>query len=80
MSLTPIDNQHFYIDDRLIDLAWINYQVKQQVNAANYHEKHRRLRWLNHFAARLTANEAVVEDEAMVKDALIALGFGWYFE
>jgi len=80
MALKPIDEQHFYIDDHLIDMAWIGHQVKKQITAANYHDIQRHLGWLNHLASRLLTANIDEQDEAMAKKRLSALGYGWYFE
>lgn len=80
MTIKPIDAQHFYIDDQLIDLNWIRHQIKQQTTAANYHAMQRGIRWLTAFANRLMEHELQPNDEAQVRQKLIDLGFGWYFE
>ena len=78
--LRPVDGQHFYIDERLIDLAWIGHQVLHQTTAANYHEMHRNLRWLHQLADRLLNGQVTMEDEVDARRALSLLGYGWYFE
>jgi len=80
MTLKSIDPEHFYLDERLIDLAWIAHQVRKKTTAANYHEMNRSLNWLKKCARRLAANEATDTDEATVKKMLIILGYGWYFD
>jgi hypothetical protein len=80
MVLKTIDSQHFYLNERLIDLVWIAHQVRKKTTAANYHEMHRSLDWLKKCARRLSAGEATPNDEATAKKMLIVLGYGWYFE
>ncbi len=80
MALKPIDRQHFYLDDKLIDLVWIAHQVKKQTNAANYHEMNRGLNWLNKLAQRLLVNEINEADEHLARKRLDILGLGWYLE
>jgi len=80
MILKAIDEQHFYLDERLIDLAWIGYQVRKKTTAANYHDMQRSLNWLNKLAVRLLAEEARPDDAALARKMLIVLGYGWYFE
>ena len=80
MPLRSIDPQHFYLDDQLIDLAWISHQIKQRTDAANFHEMQRNIRWLKAFAIRLSEDNIKLDEEAHVKETLRILGFGWYFE
>ena len=80
MPCKSIDTQHFYIDDQLIDLVRIGHQIRQQTNAANYHDKQRNLSWLHKFARELAAGNITERDAAKAKEKLIALGYRWYFE
>jgi hypothetical protein len=80
MPLHPIDEQHFYLDGKLIDLVWINHNAKKQTNAANYHEISRSLRWLNKLAARLVAGDVAGEDEQFARKRLAILGLDWYLD
>ena len=80
MPLKPIDKQHFYLDDTLIDLVWIAHQVKKQTNAANYHEMNRGLNWLNKLAERLLTDNFTEEDERLARKRLEILGVSWYLE
>lgn len=80
MSLTPIDDKHFYLNDQLIDLVWIGYQAKLMTNAANYHDMNRSLNWLNKLARRLTAGQTTVEDESQARRRLLTLGLDWYLK
>ena len=80
MALKPIDRQHFYLDDKLIDLVWIAHQVKKQTNAANYHEMNRGLNWLNKLAHRLSADETNENNEYVARKRLSTLGLDWYLE
>ncbi len=77
MPLKPIDAEHFYLNDKLIDLVWIGYQAKKQINAANYHDMNRSLNWLNQLAQRLLDDNVTDTDELIVRKRLEALGFGW---
>jgi hypothetical protein len=79
MALQSIDDQHFYIDDRLIDLNRISFNAKKQINAANYHEIQRHLNWLKKLARRLAAGQSEADDEASARRRLTALGYGFYF-
>ncbi len=81
MALKSVDSQHFYIDDRLIDMVWINRHAGELVNAANYHEINRSLHWLNRLAQRLAEGrvaETDAEAEAAAKKRLTNLGLNWY--
>ncbi len=80
MVLKALDEQHFYIDDKLVDLVWIGYQTKKQINAANYHDVNRHLNWLNKLAERLLTNDVDERDERMVRKRLAALVLSWYFD
>ena len=80
MTLKAVDEAHFYIDDHLIDLAWIGYQVRKKTTAANYHDMNRSLIWLQKLAVRLRAGEAEQADETTARKMLTTLGYGWYFE
>ena len=80
MALKAMDEQHFYLDDKLIDLVWIGYQAKKQINAANYHDMNRHLKWLNSFAVRLLTDDINDNDERIAKKRLSGLGLGWYLE
>lgn len=80
MALSPLDEQHFYIDEQLIDLVWIAYHVKKQMTAANHHHINRHLNWLNDLAIRLIKSPSTEEDERLAKKILTDLGYGWYFE
>ena len=80
MSLKPIDKQHFYLDDRLIDLVWISHKAKHQTNAANYHQMNRSLSWLNKLARRLLTDETRADDEQKARKRLAILGLDWYLE
>jgi hypothetical protein len=80
MIVKAIDEDHFYMDNHLVDLAWIGYQVRKKTTAANYHNMNRSLIWLQKFAARLLAGEAGQTDEATARRMLTILGYGWYFE
>lgn len=80
MPLKTIDEKHFYLDDRLIDLIWIHRHANTLINAANYHEVNRSLNWLNGLAHRLARGEERESDEAMVRKRLTALGLDWYLE
>jgi hypothetical protein len=80
MAFKPIDAQHFYIDDHLIDLVWISHQIRQQTNAANYHDKQRNLSWLHKFGRQLAAGNITEKDEAKAREKLISLGYRWYFD
>ena len=80
MPLKPVDKQHFYLDDTLIDLVWIAHQVKKQTNAANYHEMNRGLNWLNKLAERLLTDNFTEEDERLARKRLEILGVSWYLE
>lgn len=80
MPLKPLDRQHFYLDDTLIDLVWIAHQVKKQTNAANYHEMNRSLNWLNKLAHRLLSGNTSDDDERLACKRLEALGVSWYLE
>jgi len=80
MALKTVDEQHFYIDDRLVDLVWIKRHAGELVNAANYHEITRSLHWLNRLAQRLAAGEVRAADELTAKKRLAALGLDWYLD
>jgi hypothetical protein len=80
MTLTALDEQHFYIDEQLIDLVWISYHVKKQMTAANHHHINRHLNWLNDLATRLLKTHPDAEDERIAKKILNDLGYGWYFK
>ena len=80
MTLKSIDQEHFYLDDQLIDLAWIGYQIKQRTDAANFHDMQRNMRWLKAFAIRLAQDKTEAKEETQAKETLKRLGFGWYFE
>jgi hypothetical protein len=80
MTLKSLDDQHFYIDDRLIDLNRITFNTKKQINAANYHDMQRNLNWLKKLARRLTENPPEADDEAIARRRLTELGYGFYFE
>ena len=80
MLFKSVDAQHFYIDNQLIDLVWISHQIRQQTNAANYHNKQRNLTWLQKFGRHLVEGNITEKDEAKAKETLIALGYRWYFE
>ena len=80
MTLTAVDDDHFYIGGHLIDLVWISYQVRKKTTAANYHNMNRSLIWLRKFALRLLAGEAEPTDETTARKMLTTLGYGWYFE
>lgn len=80
MTLKAVDEQHFYIDDKLVDLVWIGFQAKKQTNAANYHQMNRHLSWLNKLARRLLTNNITPKDEQTARNRLTALGMGWYFD
>lgn len=80
MTLRAGDEQHFYIDAQLIDLVWIEHRVRKEINAANYHDRQRHLRWLHKLAGRLLAGHIEAQDEAAARRSLAALGFGWYFD
>jgi hypothetical protein len=80
MALKSIDDQHFYIDDRLIDLNRIGFNAKKQINAANYHDVQRNLNWLKKLARRLAVGQPADDDEALARRRLTDLGYGFYFE
>jgi len=80
VSLKSVDDKHFYLDDRLIDLVWIERHANELVNAANYHEINRSLNWLKKLARRLAAGNSAENDELQVRRRLSLLGLGWYLE
>ena len=80
MPLRSIDEQHFYLDDKLIDLVWIGHKTQKQINAANYHHMNRSLRWLNKLAARLVCGDVTQDDEQQVRKQLTVLGLDWTLE
>jgi hypothetical protein len=80
MVLKALDEHHFYIDEKLVDLVWIGYQAKKQINAANYHDINRHLNWLSKLAERLVVHDVDERDERVVKKRLVALGLGWYLD
>ncbi|HEX9925786.1 MAG TPA: hypothetical protein VGD99_24230 [Anaerolineae bacterium] len=80
MALTALDEQHFYVNEQLIDLVWIGYHVKKQMSAANHHDLNRRLNWLHDLANRLLTADTNEHDERTARKILRGLGYGWYFE
>lgn len=83
MALKSVDSQHFYIDDRLIDMVWIKHHAGELVNAANYHEINRSLHWLTRLAQRLAEGRVAEDDEAateIAKKRLANLGLHWYLD
>jgi len=77
VALQAIDHQHFYLDDRLIDLVWIGYHAGRQSNAANHHDIKRNLNWLANLARRLQTGNVDSRDERVARRKLKALGRGW---
>lgn len=80
MALIPKDDYHFYVDDKLIDLIWINHHIQQQTNAANYHAMTRTIGWLKKLAQRLLNGQATDRDETALRKKLAAVGLNWYLE
>ncbi|MCG3211529.1 MAG: hypothetical protein FOGNACKC_05175 [Anaerolineae bacterium] len=80
MALKPKDTLHFYVDDKLVDLVWINHHIQQQTNAANYHEMTRTIGWLKKLAQRILDGRATDRDEQTARKKLAAVGLNWYLE
>ena len=80
MTLKTVDDEHFYIDDRLIDTIWIERHANNLVNAANYHEVNRSINWLKKLARRLAASDERDDDEKNVKKRLVTLGLDYYLK
>ncbi|GAB4427824.1 MAG: hypothetical protein Kow0031_07920 [Anaerolineae bacterium] len=83
MALKSVDSQHFYINDRLIDMVWIKRHAGELVNAANYHEINRSLHWLTRLAQRLAEGSVAESDvaaEAAAKKRLANLGLHYYLD
>ena len=77
MSLKGVDEKHFYVDGKLIDLVWINHHAKTLINAANYHEMNRSLHWIRKLAERLATGDERVDDERELRKRLATLGLDW---
>ena len=77
MGLRGVDEKHFYVGARLIDLVWINHHSKTLINAANYHEMNRSLHWIRKLAERLAVGNERVGDETELRQRLATLGLEW---
>ncbi len=77
MTLKALDEKHFYINDKLVDLVWIGYHTHRRSSGANHHDVKRNLNWLSDLAERLLTGHVAQRDERLAKRRLSALGYDW---